>query len=210
MEGHSLSKLPEGASRPEKKALSRFGAALVFGGTLGFVRRMMLTRFLRALGLALLGVALALPVQGHARDVLGIFEDWGAFRDARQQRCFAMAQPMAGGWEASPWRPFAAVGYWPRAGLRGQLNIRLSHQLARNTRAVLSVGGQQFPLVGSEADVWAADARADAAIIAAMRSNRIMSISGQARSGGRFTDRYALRGAATAIDAAALGCARRK
>ncbi|MCW2414617.1 MULTISPECIES: hypothetical protein [unclassified Sphingobium] len=171
---------------------------------------MTLTCPVRALALLLIGAALAAAGNARARDVLGVFEGWGAFRDPNAQRCFAMAQPMAGGWEASPWRPFAAIGYWPRAGLRGQVNIRLSHQLAKDTHAVLSLGGRQFALVGSEADVWAADAASDAAIIAAMRTNRTMSISGRARAGGRFTDRYALGGAATAIDAAALACARRR
>jgi hypothetical protein len=154
--------------------------------------------------------ALALPAAAQGRDVLGVFQRWGAFRDAGQARCFAIAQPLAGGWEDSPWRPFASVGYWPRRGLRGQINVRLSHQLAPGSRANLSVGDQRFVLRGGGADVWAVDRRADAAILAAMRAGRSMSVSGQAKAGGSFTDRYDLRGAATAIDAAALGCARLK
>jgi hypothetical protein len=152
--------------------------------------------------------ALGLPASLAARDVLGVFQRWGAFRDAGQGRCFAIAQPIAGGWAASPWRPFAAIGYWPGQGVRGQINIRLSHQLADGTGATLGIGEARFALKGGGADVWAADRQADAAILAAMRSGRLMSISGRARAGGTFTDRYDLRGAATAIDAAALGCAR--
>lgn len=153
--------------------------------------------------------ALGLPAGAAARDVLGVFQRWGAFRDAGQERCFAIAQPLAGGWAASPWRPFAAIGYWPKQGVRGQIHIRLSHQLADGTGATLGIGGARFPLSGGGADVWAAaDGRADAAIIAAMRAGRLMSVSGRAKAGGTFTDRYDLRGAATAIDAAALGCAR--
>ncbi|MBT2186760.1 hypothetical protein [Sphingobium nicotianae] len=158
----------------------------------------------------LASIALLLPAAADARDVLGIFQRWGAFRDMDQGRCFAIAQPLAGGWEASPWRPFAAIGYWPRGGLRGQVNIRLSHQLAAGQGATLTIGDQRFPLRGGGADVWSADRRADAAILAAMRSGRLMGVSGQARTGGTFTDHYDLRGAATAIDAAALGCARIK
>lgn len=152
--------------------------------------------------------ALGLPASVAARDVLGVFQRWGAFRDAGQGRCFAIAQPLAGGWAASPWRPFAAVGYWPRQGVRGQINIRLSHQLADGTGAVLGIGERRFALKGGGADVWTADRRVDAAILAAMRSGQLMSVSGRAKAGGTFTDRYDLRGAATAIDAAALGCAR--
>jgi len=159
-----------------------------------------------------LAVALAVPAgvaaRNESRDVLGVFQRWGAFRDAGQGRCFAIAQPVAGGWAASPWRPFAAIGYWPGQGVRGQLNIRLSHQLADGTGATLGIGEARFALKGGGADVWAPDRQTDAAILAAMRGGRLMSVSGRARAGGTFTDRYDLRGAATAIDAAALGCAR--
>src|SRR5690606_23767757 len=75
-----------------------------------------------------LAAMLVLPVGGRARDVLGVFQGWGAFRDSAQARCFAISRPLVGGWEASPWRPFAAVGYWPKRDVRGQLHIRLSHQ----------------------------------------------------------------------------------
>ncbi len=156
----------------------------------------------------LMGALIGLPMAADARDVLGVFQRWGAFRDPEQARCFAVAQPLAGGWEASPWRPFAAIGYWPRRSLRGQLNIRLSHQLAEGTGATLVIGEQRFALTGGGADVWAADRRADAAILAALRSGRMMTVAGRAKAGGTFSDRYDLRGAATAIDAAALGCAR--
>jgi hypothetical protein len=168
----------------------------------------MRTQLLRVSLLAV--AAIAVPAMADTRDVLGVFQRWGAFRDAGQARCYALAQPLEGGWKDSPWRPFAAVGYWPRAGLRGQINIRLSHQPAAGTGVTLSVGEQRFALNGGGADVWAADRKADAAILAALRSGQTMSVTGRAKAGGIFTDRYDLRGAATAIDAAALGCARLK
>ena len=48
----------------------------------------------------------------------------------------------------------------------------------------------------------------DAAIIAAMRSAPSMRITAIGTNGRRFTDTYELAGAATAIDAATLGCRR--
>jgi len=41
-----------------------------------------------------------------------------------------------------------------------------------------------------------------------MRSADSMSISAIDKAGHRFTDRYQLRGAATAMDAATVGCVR--
>lgn len=161
-----------------------------------------ITKAALVVGLALMASA------AQGRDVLTVVEQWGAFRDPGTPRCFAIAQPLDQTRDAVTWRPFAAVGYWPRQGVRGQVNIRLSHELAAGAQATLSVGEKRFALAGAGADVWAKDRRDDAGIVAAIRSGGTMSVHGRAKGGGLFTDRYALRGAATAIDAAALGCAR--
>ena len=78
------------------------------------------------------------------------------------------------------------------------------------TPVELSIDGKRFSLVAGGADAWAPDSRSDAAIVAAMRAGQRMSISAMAKGTGRFADSYLLKGAATAIDAAALGCARRR
>jgi hypothetical protein len=161
-------------------------------------------RFL-ALPLALL--ALAAPLA--ARDSLGMFDSWGAFRDPDVPRCYAIAAAQrisarsSGSYEA-----YADVGTWPGRGVRGQVHFRLSRELAERPRITLSVGGQRFELTGGGADAWAADGRMDAAIIAAMRSTGSMSVRATDSAGRRFTDRYSLAGAATAMDAATVGCAR--
>ena len=155
--------------------------------------------------LTLLALLIAGPVA--ARTALGSYENWGAFRDESPPRCFAIAEPVRGG-GGGRWRPFASVGTWPKAGVRGQLHIRLSRERRQNAPVMLTVGDQRFQLVAGGADAWAADARGDAQIVAAMRSARSMSIATVAATGGGFADTYALKGAATAIDAAALGCAR--
>lgn len=157
-----------------------------------------------AAGLMLGLAGIAGPVE--ARDSLGVFEGWGAFRDAETPRCFAIAEPV--GTSAGRWRPFASVGSWPRANVRGQVHIRLSREIAARSPLTLSIGEQRFALVGGGADAWAKDRQMDAAIVAAMRSAPSMSIAARAKTGAGFADTYRLRGAATAIDAAALGCGR--
>ncbi len=152
-------------------------------------------------------LAMTLAVPAHARDSLGVFDSWGAFRDAQTPRCFAIAEPARLASDGR-WRPFAAVGYWPRANVRGQVHIRLSREIAARSPLVLTIGEQRFDLTGGGADAWAPDRRIDAAIVAAMRSAPSMSLSARARTGAGFADTYRLRGAATAIDAAALGCGR--
>lgn len=155
---------------------------------------------------ALAGLALATPAD--ARDSLGVFERWGAFRDARPLRCYAIAQPTRPAPKNAQWQPFASVAFWPAARQRNQLHIRLSRARGPQARVVLAIGSQRWPLLAGGADAWAPDPRADAAIVAAMRSAESLYVTSRTPAGTLFTDAYRLRGAATAIDAAALGCAR--
>src|SRR3546814_19417737 len=57
--------------------------------------------------------ALFLGGAAQARDSLGVFERWGAFRDAKIPRCYAISEPVKDNHQ-SRGRPFAAVGYWPK------------------------------------------------------------------------------------------------
>ena len=154
-------------------------------------------------GLALL--LLASPATA-ARTSLGTFDGWGAFRDDNPVRCFAIAQPMRGG--GGKWKPFASVATWPQARVRGQVHIRLGREKLASAPVTLTIGDRRFQMVAGGADVWAPDPRIDAAIVAMMRSAPSMSVSTRAATGAGFAETYALKGAATAMDAAALGCAR--
>ncbi|MFD1613037.1 hypothetical protein ACFSCW_14625 [Sphingomonas tabacisoli] len=149
----------------------------------------------------LAGLAFATPAL--SRENLGIFERWGAFRDARPPRCFAIAEPVRATPANAGWRPFASVAVWPTLHARNQLHIRLRRARPQGSRVMLSIGGKRFDLIAGGADAWSPDPRADAAIVAAMRSAESMTVSAAG-----FGDTYRLRGAATAIDAATLGCAR--
>lgn len=154
---------------------------------------------------------LALPLllvsgTAAARDALGVYQGWGAFRDSAPLRCFAIAEPIRkarGGW-----RPFASVAHWPLQRVRGQIHIRMSLTIRPGSSVSLNIDGRRFSMVAGSADAWAADPRTDAAIVAAMRSGQRMTITADSGTTGRFADSYRLKGAATAIDAAALGCAR--
>jgi hypothetical protein len=141
-----------------------------------------------------------------ARTSLGTFDGWGAFRDDNPARCYAIAQPVRGG--GGKWRPFASVATWPQARVRGQLHIRLGREKLASAPVTLTIGDRRFPMVAGGADVWALDPRLDAAIVAAMRSAPSMSVATRAATGAGFAETYGLKGAATAMDAAALGCSR--
>jgi hypothetical protein len=141
-----------------------------------------------------------------SRDSLGMFSAWGAFRDPAVPRCYAiaMADP---GTRQRDYQPYAAIGSWPRRGVRAQVHFRLSRQITPNARIMLSIGGQRLRLTGGGGDAWAVDRRMDATIVAAMRSAPSMTVSARDALGRGFANTYQLAGAATAMDAASIGCA---
>ncbi|HEX8057075.1 MAG TPA: hypothetical protein VF481_10465 [Novosphingobium sp.] len=152
-----------------------------------------------------IAAASLLAVPAHARDSLGMFSSWGAFRDPAVPRCYAiaMAEPST---KQRDYQPYAAVGTWPRRGVRGQVHFRLSRKLAPNSRITLSIGRDRYQLTGGGGDAWAVDRRMDAAIVAAMRSAQRMTVSAHDAAGRNFANNWALEGAATAMDAASVGC----
>jgi hypothetical protein len=151
------------------------------------------------------GLVLAAPAMG--RESLGLYATWGAFRDPAAPRCYAiaMAEPSA---QQREYQPFAAVGTWPRHRVRNQIHLRLSRAVSPRTPIVLTVGDRRFALTGGGGDAWAASNGDNAAIIAAMRSTPTMHVSARDARGRSFANYWALPGAASAMDAAAIGCAR--
>ena len=163
---------------------------------------------IRVLFFGLIAVILLLAAAPPGRVPLGIFSGWGAFRDARPLRCYAIASPEGRRGEGN-YQSFASVALWPQQKISGQVHIRLRIERARNSPIRLSFGDRSFALVAASVDAWAPDPRADAAIIAAMRGGTSMRVAWVSKDGRDRSDGYLLKGVATAIDAAALGCARR-
>jgi hypothetical protein len=150
--------------------------------------------------------ALAAAPAAAQPQALGIFGGWGAFQGGG--RCYAIAQPF----EAPPaegWEPFASVGHWPARG-GGQLHVRLSRAKRLGSAVLVRIDGRSFQLIGGGREAWAPDPRADQEIQAAMRTGIDMIVETRSSQGLAVRDHYRLRGAATAMDAAAIACARRR
>ena len=154
----------------------------------------------RLMPLALLLIAAA-PAD---RAAIAVFGDWGAFREDRPARCFALAEPLPG--TLGYGHANVAVTSWPARRIRAQLSVRLSRGHRAGARTTLTIGDSGFQLVSDGATVWASDRRQDAAIVAAMRSGSSMSVATVSPEGRAYADVYRLRGAASAIDAAMLAC----
>jgi hypothetical protein len=151
--------------------------------------------------LAVLAVMLAASPL-FAKDRLGAYQAWAAFKDADIPRCYAIGSPD----EAIGSGGYLSVNFWPKRGLSHQVYIRLSITRASNAGITLTVGGRRFQLIADGNGGYAKDRKMDLAIIAAMRSAQSLSVQSTGKNGGNIIEAYALRGAASAIDAAALGC----
>lgn len=101
----------------------------------------------------------------------------------------------------------ARAGFAFDGARRGQFFTRLSRVPREGSTIILTVGERPFLLVSRSDWAWSRDPGQEAAIIAAVRSAGGMRIQARDRGGSRFTDRYLLDGAPTAIDAAAAHCA---
>ncbi len=153
----------------------------------------------------LCALAFALPLS--AKDRLGVYQSWAAFRDAETPRCYAISAPDET--LRTPTRPaFVSVGFWPKSGITHQIYVQLSRSRGEASGVTLSAGGRRFRLKASGETAWASDRRMDLAIVAAMRSATSLSIETIGQDGRSIVDAYSLRGAPSAIDAAALACAR--
>ncbi|WP_339690984.1 hypothetical protein [uncultured Parasphingorhabdus sp.] len=159
----------------------------------------------RLIFLALFVSTISTPVV--AKDSLGIFNSWGAFRDPEIPRCYAIAESEEINGKAER-KSYVSIGFWPKREIRRQFHVRLSRNRSTNSRVIVSIAGRRFQLTANRSDGWSQDKRMDAAIIAAIRSSTSMTVESVGRDGKSIVDAYRLRGAATAIDAASLGCSR--
>ena len=66
--------------------------------------------------IAVAALTLAAPLA--AKDSLGVFSDWGAFRDPSLPRCYAIAMPEDSR-ARRDFEPFATIGTCPRMFWRG-------------------------------------------------------------------------------------------
>lgn len=162
----------------------------------------------KSLSLAVLGAVMALlGVPGLAKSSLGIFGEWGAFAEPQKSLCYAItqAQPDPRVRERSP---YLTVSTWPNRRINGQLYFRLARTPASPSAVSARIGGRSFRLRAGPAGAWTQDARMDAAMKAAMRSAPKLSLYYSDDRGRKYSERYKLKGAASALDAATLACAR--
>ncbi len=160
----------------------------------------------RRASLLLLTAALLAPSAGTAQrgQILAAQGHWAALKFG--PRCEAEARPLP---PASRRQPQARAGFtFAERGLRrGEFHVRLSRAPRAGSSVMLTVGSRPFMLLSRGDWAWSRGPLQEAAILAAVRGATSMRVEARDGAGRRFSDRYLLDGAPTAIDAAAAGCA---
>lgn len=168
---------------------------------------MILKKILISLCAAIVLPIFMLSAAAHAKDLIGIYSGWAAFLESGEKQCYAIAQPTeVVGRDSQKGNSSFIIGFWPERGQNYQIYVRFSRERSTNSAVTLSAGGRRFRLDGNRTEAWAKDKRMDLAIVAAVRSSASLSIESIGRDGRAIVDAYKLRGAASAIDAAALAC----
>jgi hypothetical protein len=150
--------------------------------------------------------ALSILIAAMAGQVIGVSGAWAAID--RQSSCEALTRSL---YLATRTRSAATAGFrfTPDRRQWGQFHVGLSRAPRAGATVMLEIGRRPFLLVARGSDAWSRGTAQDQAIIEALRSASAMKVSARSASGGRFTDRFEVRGAATAIDMAAARCALR-
>ena len=135
--------------------------------------------------------------------VVGAWGSWAAID--RGSACEAVSRSPQ---PATKSRPAAVAGFRFSADRRqwGQFHLALSRAPRAGSSVMLEVGGKPFLLVARGRDAWSRGSLQDQAIIDAVRTARSMKAQARDLAGRRFTDRFDLSGAPTAIDSAAARC----
>lgn len=132
---------------------------------------------------------------------------WAALGDGKQ--CRALSRSILAG-PRDPAPAQAALSFASDGSRQGEFAARLSRPVRNGSSVTLYVGEQPFLLVARGVMAWSRGPDQDRAIMAAIRREGGMRLVARSPGGGRFTDRYLLDGAPTAIDAAAAACAPRR
>jgi hypothetical protein len=146
-----------------------------------------------------LSAALLAAPSAMARESLGLFGDWGAFK--QRGSCYATTASTSDA-QGRKAPAFLTVTRWA-----GNRNPQVMVGLGTNAKsAKLSAGGQGFtPQLRGDA-AWMPDSRGDTLLIAALSASSSATVSMISPRNNRLTDRYSLKGFNEAWRAVQTGC----
>lgn len=135
-----------------------------------------------------------------ARENLGVFGDWGAFKD--RGACYAISAPTRGDFGKRS-DPYITVSQFKSPGGEPQIMVAVG---ASAHSVSVRAGGQGFKPNVRNDTAWMPDSRGDQAMIKAFQSANSVSVDITTARGNRLTDHYSLVGFGEAWKAALAVC----
>lgn len=162
------------------------------------------------LALALVALALAAPPAAAQTQALGRFGEWSAFVETQggQKICYMGSAPQkAEGQYTARGKIYFLVSHRPADKVTGEVSIEAGYPYQDGSEPTVVIDGKTtFKLFARGENAWNYDARADAAMVAAMKAGGQMVVRGRSARGTPTTDTYSLSGFTAAYNAISRAC----
>ena len=136
-------------------------------------------------------------------------DDWSAFTDDEggKKVCYVGSEPKkeTGDYKARD-ETFMLVTQRPAEKSMDVVSVTAGYTYKKDSEASITVGNETFRLFTDAGLAWAPDAKADLAIVAAMKKGANMTVVGTSARGTITTDIYSLKGFSAAYAAANKAC----
>ncbi len=127
---------------------------------------------------------LAMSAPAFSKETIGVFGEWGAFRDTRGRTvCYVVSAPSASSGKGRA-APQLVVSIWPRQNIGVQVMVGGGAPV-RNMNA--RVNGASFTLAVRGESGWMPDARGDLALVTALTGAGRGASHGRTTRGTNFT-----------------------
>lgn len=162
-------------------------------------------KFIR-FGIFTLGFGLALSGAALAEDPvsMGTFDDWESFTYQDQGRpvCYVYSTPkkIESAKKVKRDPVYFLVTHYPGRKVKGQVSTIIGYPFKESSTVTVKVDDASFELYTNGDAAWAAAPETEAAIVKAMKTGKVLSVTGTSWKGTETTDSYSLAGLSKAMD----------
>ena len=141
--------------------------------------------------------------------LLGTFGDWRAytFTENGNKVCYMAAEEKTQvGDYTSRGDIYALITHRPAEKTRDVFSYIAGYSYKSGSEVTIKVNGSTYKLFTQDETAWAADAAADRALVAAIRSGSTMVVKGTSKRGTLTTDTFSLSGSTKAYNTISKEC----
>lgn len=157
-----------------------------------------------------LGVALAGAARADDPVSMGTFDDWESFtyQDQGKSVCYVYSTPKKTESAKKVKRDpvYFLVTHYPGRKVKGQVSTIIGYPFKESSTVTVKVDDASFELYTNGDAAWAALPETEAAIVKAMKTSKVLSVTGTSWKGTETTDTYSLAGISKAMDKIDAAC----